>query len=113
MLRNLSYGLSLCLLAGACQSLTRSGASGGPPNVVVILADDMGWGDLESQGATGFSTPQLMRLASEGTRFQSGYVPQPVCTPSRAALLTGCYPMRLGLGQRVLFPYSTHGLNPS
>merc|ERR1712034_44370 len=73
----------------------------------------MGWGDLESQGATGFSTPQLTRLASEGTRFLSGYVPQAVCTPSRAALLTGCYPMRLGLGQRVLFPYSTHGLNPS
>ena len=112
MLKWMASGLTLCLLPGACQSLTRSEASGGPPNVVVILADDMGWGDLESQGATGFSTPQLMRLASEGTRFLSGYVPQAVCTPSRAALLTGCYPMRLGLGQRVLFPYSTHGLNP-
>jgi arylsulfatase A len=109
----LIFGLSVCLLAASCQAPARSETTDGPPNVVVILADDMGWGDLESQGATGFSTPQLTRLASEGTRFQSGYVPQSVCTPSRAALLTGCYPMRLGLGQRVLFPYSTHGLNPS
>ncbi len=104
--------LALALVGGTCRSPESNGAPSAPPNVVIILADDMGWGDLESQGATGFATPCLERMAAEGTRFQAAYVPQPVCTPARAALLTGCYPMRLGLGNRVLFPYSTHGLNP-
>jgi arylsulfatase len=67
------------------------------PNVVLIVADDMGWGDLGVQGAAGFSTPQLDQLAAAGTRFTSFYVAQAVCTASRAALMTGCYPNRLGM----------------
>lgn len=68
-----------------------------PPNVILIVADDMGYADLGCQGARGFRTPHLDRMAREGTRFTSFYVAQAVCTASRAALLTGCYPNRIGL----------------
>jgi arylsulfatase A-like enzyme len=78
---------------------------------VVILADDQGYGDLGVYGARDLRTPQIDRMAGEGVRFTSFYA-APVCTPSRAQIMTGCHPMRLGLGERVLFPYSTIGLNP-
>jgi arylsulfatase A-like enzyme len=67
------------------------------PNVVLIVADDMGYADLGSQGARGFTTPHLDRMAIEGTRFTDFYVAQAVCTASRAALLSGAYPNRIGL----------------
>lgn len=67
------------------------------PNIVFIVADDMGYADLGTQGATGFKTPNLDRLAAEGTRFTNFYVAQAVCTASRAALMTGCYPNRIGM----------------
>lgn len=82
------------------------------PNVLLIFTDDQGWADLGVQGARGFTTPHLDRLAEEGTRFTEFYVAAAVCTPSRAALLTGCYPNRLSLGKRVVFPFDDHGLNP-
>jgi arylsulfatase A-like enzyme len=68
-----------------------------PPNVILIVADDMGYADMGTQGAKGFQTPHLDRMAAEGTRFTRFYVAQAVCTASRAALLTGCYPNRLGM----------------
>lgn len=67
------------------------------PNIVLILADDQGYGDLGCYGARDLATPNLDRLAREGTRFTSFYVAQPVCTASRAALLTGCYANRVGM----------------
>lgn len=67
------------------------------PNVVLIFADDLGYSDLGCMGAQGFQTPHIDRLAEEGTRFTSFYVAQPVCTASRAALLTGCYSNRVSL----------------
>jgi arylsulfatase A-like enzyme len=67
------------------------------PNIVLIVADDMGYSDFGLQGADGFSTPHLDRLAIEGTRFTRFYVPQAVCTASRSALMTGCYPNRIGM----------------
>jgi arylsulfatase A-like enzyme len=67
------------------------------PNIVFIVADDMGYADVGVQGAKGFKTPNLDRLAAEGTRFTDFYVAQAVCTASRAALMTGCYPNRLGM----------------
>jgi len=82
------------------------------PNFIVILTDDQGYGDTGRYGAVGFETPSLDRLADEGIRFTDFYVPATVCTPSRAALLTGSYPKRVGLHEAVLFPYSEHGLNP-
>ncbi len=67
------------------------------PNVVMIVADDMGYADLGTQGAVGFKTPHLDQMAAEGTRFTRFYVSQAVCTASRAALMTGCYPNRIGM----------------
>ena len=69
----------------------------GPPNVVIILADDMGYGDIGVYGATLNKTPNLDRLAAEGVRMTDFRVPSALCTPSRGALLTGLYPPRTGL----------------
>lgn len=68
-----------------------------PPNVVIIFTDDQGYGDVGVFGATAFPTPNLDRMAREGRRFTDFHAAQPVCTASRAALLTGCYPNRIGL----------------
>lgn len=68
-----------------------------PPNVVIVYADDLGYGDVGCYGAKGYTTPNLDRLAREGVRFTDFYVAQAVCSASRAALLTGCYPNRIGI----------------
>ncbi len=67
------------------------------PNVVIVFTDDQGYADVGVFGAEGFETPNLDRMAAEGIRFTDFYVAQAVCTASRAALLTGCYPNRIGL----------------
>ncbi|WP_276347882.1 sulfatase [Daejeonella sp. JGW-45] len=82
-----------------------------PPNVVLIFLDDMGYGDLTVTGALNYQTPNIDRMAAEGTRFTNFLSAQAVCTASRAALLTGCYPNRLGLSG-ALGPGSPIGLNP-
>ena len=82
------------------------------PNVIIIFADDQGYGDLSCFGSEKIKTPHIDQLAKEGRRFTSFMVASPVCTPSRAALLTGCYPKRVGMHQHVLFPSSNKGLNP-
>lgn len=69
----------------------------GPPDIIVMLADDMGWGDLSVYGHPLARTPNIDRLAAEGARFEAMYVPSPVCAPSRAALLTGRYGIRNGV----------------
>lgn len=78
------------------------------PNVVLILADDLGWKDLGFMGAA-TKTPNLDRLAAEGVRFGQMYA-CPLCSPTRAALLTGRHPIRFGLGYTVVRPWSTYGL---
>src|SRR5262245_50818751 len=70
-----------------------------PPNIVLILMDDMGYGDLQSYGAPDVRTPGIDRLAAEGVRLTDFYASAPTCTPTRAALLTGRYPQRVGLEQ--------------
>jgi len=82
-----------------------------PPNVVLIVADDLGYGDVGCYGARDIRTPNLDRLARDGTRFTSFCVAQPVCTASRAALLSGCYPNRIGLAG-ALNHTSTVGIHP-
>lgn len=82
------------------------------PNFVLIFTDDQGYGDLSCFGSKTIQTPNVDRLAKEGRKFTSFMVASPVCTPSRAALLTGCYPKRVGMHQHVLFPASKKGLNP-
>ena len=82
------------------------------PNVVLIFADDLGYADVGVYGAKGFKTPNLNRLGREGRRFTDFYVAQAVCSASRAALLTGCYPNRIGIAG-ALGPNARHGLNNS
>jgi arylsulfatase A len=82
------------------------------PNFIIIFIDDQGYGDLSCFGSKTIRTPNIDGLAEDGRKFTSFMVASPVCTPSRAALLTGCYPKRVGMHQHVLFPASTKGLNP-
>ncbi|MDP4638383.1 MAG: sulfatase-like hydrolase/transferase, partial [Verrucomicrobiales bacterium] len=82
------------------------------PNFVLIFTDDLGYGDLGSFGSTTIRTPHLDRLAAEGRKFTSFMTASSICSPSRAALLTGSYPKRVGMHKGVLFPTSTSGLHP-
>ena len=109
--RNALAVLSLALL-GSCArwSTTTSSAPPRTPNVIVVLTDDQGWADVGTQGAVGFRTPNLDRLAGEGTRFTDFYVAQAVCSASRTALLTGCYPNRIGI-TGALGPQSRNGIH--
>ena len=106
--------LTLTLTVGfpACSDEEAGTQGSRPPNFIVIFTDDQGYGDLGSYGATDLETPNLDRMAREGVLFTNFYVGAPVCTPSRAALLTGCYPKRVSLERVVLWPDSTTGLNP-
>ncbi len=79
------------------------------PNVVLIFIDDMGYGDLSCYGAL-YNTPQIDRMAAEGMRFTQFYSAQGVCSASRAALMTGCYPNRIGI-HGALFPTSKNGIH--
>lgn len=81
-----------------------------PPNVVIIYADDMGYGDLGCYGNKDIRTPNIDRLAADGVRFTDFYVAQAVCSASRAALLTGCYPNRVGIFG-ALNPSSRNGIH--
>ena len=80
------------------------------PNIVIIFTDDQGYADVGKFGAEGFTTPNLDRMADEGTVFRNFHVAQPVCSASRCALLTGCYPNRLGI-HGALRPRSKVGIN--
>lgn len=114
--------LALCVaFSFALQSIARAAER---PNIILFLADDLGYADIGSFGAKDFETPQLDRMAKEGRRFTDFYVGGPACTPSRAALMTGCYPVRAGFADevayradgtfshsRVLWPESSFGIN--
>src|SRR5918994_529401 len=90
--------LTLWIIVGLLSTVARAAER---PNIVVILADDLGYADIGSFGAKDFETPHLDRMAREGRRFTDFYVGGPACTPSRAALLTGCYPVRAGFGDAI------------
>ncbi len=116
-LRTLTRFLFLAVALGVPLLLAmgrRSAATPPPPNIVIIYADDLGYGDLGCYGSPTIRTPALDRMAAEGMRFTDFYSAGEVCTPSRAALLTGRYPVRSGMagGRRVLFPESAGGLPP-
>jgi len=101
--------LSITLALNLCAH-----AASKPPNIVIILADDLGYGDLGCYGHPTIRTPNLDRMAAEGMRFTDFYVAACVCTPSRAALLTGRLPIRSGMAgsekRRVIFAKDTGGL---
>jgi len=80
------------------------------PNVILIVADDLGYADVGVYGAQGFTTPNLDRLAHEGMRFTDFHVAQAVCSASRAAIMTGCYPNRIGI-EGAMEPWYKFGIN--
>jgi arylsulfatase A-like enzyme len=96
------------LAAWAVAAVSTRSAETRPPNLIILFADDLGYGDLGCYGHPTIRTPNLDRMAAEGLKLTQFYA-MPVCTPSRAALLTGRLPIRSGLN-RVLFPYSEGGI---
>jgi arylsulfatase A len=78
---------TLCII-----TITSVTAMASQPNFVIIFTDDQGYGDLSCFGGKHVSTPRIDQMAVEGAKLTSFYVAAPVCTPSRAALMTGCYP---------------------
>ena len=108
-LKSVSLGTTAALVAGCLSRPLTCQNSKRLPNLVVIFTDDQGYGDVGCYGATGFSTPNLDGMAERGMCFTNFYSAAPVCTPSRAALMTGCYPMRVGLPS-VLGPRSKQGI---
>ena len=99
------------LLAFFFVTLSVSAAEPRPPNVVIILTDDLGYADLGCFGAEKIKTPNIDRMAAEGMKFTSFYVAQAVCSASRAALMTGCYANRVGM-QGALNHTSKEGIHP-
>ncbi|HLN29814.1 MAG TPA: sulfatase [Gemmataceae bacterium] len=112
----MNYGIirwitAFFILAGGAAALAANPAPvTRPPNFVIILSDDQGYADVGCFGAQGLQTPNLDRMAKEGIRFTNFYVAQAVCSASRAALLTGCYPNRVGI-LGALDPKSKHGIS--
>ncbi len=99
-----------------CPELMAQNSDKHPPNFVIVFADDLGYGDLSTYGNPTIHTPNLDRMAEEGQKWTNFYVGASVCTPSRAALLTGRLPIRSGMASsktRVLFPNSKNGLPAS
>ncbi len=97
---------TLCLLMFGAPCLAAE-----QPNVIVIVADDLGWADVGYHGGD-IDTPSLDRLAAEGVQLHRFYT-TPICSPTRAALMTGRNPMRLGIGYGVILPWDNNGVHPT
>lgn len=113
--------ISLALFAvisTSCASKTgKKGTEQKPLNIILIFTDDQGYGDLGCFGGVHINTPHLDKMAAEGVKLTSFYVAAPVCTPSRAALMTGCYPKRINMATGsnfgVLLAGDSKGLHPN
>src|SRR5262245_18804265 len=104
-------GIAVAMAAvGTERSWAQSDSALGKPNIVVIVADDLGYGDLGCYGSTEVRTPHLDRLAKEGVRMTDAYANAAVCSPTRAALITGQYPQRHGFDWVVRYGEKTRGL---
>ena len=108
-----AFGLALASIVAFAGDGGRPQQSVVRPNVVVILADDLGYGDIGAYGGTKIKTPHIDELAASGLRFTQAYASANVCSPSRAGLLTGRYAIRAGLAWKVVTADSTHGLPES
>ncbi len=108
--RLMSIALVLAYLLFASAPAFAQGQPAQRPNIVHIVADDLGWRDVGFNGCTDIKTPNLDALAAGGARLTQFYV-QPMCTPTRAALMTGRYPFRYGLQTAVIPSVSTYGLD--
>lgn len=104
-------GLTAAVLAlNGCESSLQQASSIDKPNVIIIFCDDVGYADVGVFGAKGYKTPYLDRMAAEGVKFTDFYAAAPSCTPSRVALMTGCYPQRVGL-PNVIGPSAKVGIS--
>jgi len=113
-MKRISSALSIGAVAlAALPGSARKAAVPSPvsPNIVLILMDDMGYGDIGRTGSNQYETPNLDRLANQGMQFTWYYTPQAVSSASRAGLLTGCYPNRVGISG-ALMPWAQIGINP-
>lgn len=120
-IKQISKSIPLLFLS----TLATDALATGTPNIIIVLIDDFGYGDLACYGNSQHHTPHIDHMAEEGVRMTNFYVASSVSTPSRAALLTGCYPKRISMhvnanpaplmspGRQVLFPVSHKGLNPA
>jgi arylsulfatase A len=104
--------LAIAMLLMAAPAAARP-APQRPPNIVIILADDLGYGDIGVYGQKTIRTPHIDRLARQGIRLTDYYSASNLCTPARAGLLTGRYPVRTGLGHEVIQAKDTNGLPQS
>jgi len=94
---HLLLACSFTLIQSGCKVDPKTSLSGTRPNIVFILADDMGWADLPVYGNLFNEAPQLTKMASEGIRFTDAYAACPVCSPTRASIMSGQYPARVGI----------------
>ena len=108
MTRAAAFRLVLALLGAA---IATGAWAADRPNVVIFLADDLGWADVGFHGEEVIQTPSLDRLAREGVQLDRFYS-TPICSPTRAALMTGRDPMRLGVAYGVIMPWMTNGIHP-
>jgi len=104
--------LDAIIIASWLLSSLCAAADAPKPNLIFILVDDQGYYDLGCYGGTEFDTPRIDRMAREGIRFTDYYAAAPICSPSRAGILTGCYPRRVGLATWVLRADSRKGIHP-
>jgi arylsulfatase A len=117
MLSKSPFALFCCTLLMSCTAVgdkpdEQPAAARALPNVVIFFTDDQGYGDLSCFGNPVIHTPNVDHLAADGAKLTEFYVASPVCSPSRAALLTGCYPKRVGMENHVVFPGDDYGLHP-
>lgn len=96
-MRHIGLTLTIGMLAGLAVPTAAQHAANQPPNIVFILVDDVGWGELGTYGNTFNETPYLDRLAAQGIRFTQAYAAAPVCSPTRASIMTGQHPARVGI----------------
>ena len=104
---------SVSLIATLLCVFSFSSIAAQAPNIVLIYTDDLGYGDLGCYGHPTIDTPHLDQMAAEGQRWTDFYAPAPVCTASRAGLLTGRYPVKTGTASAVFFEWSAEGLDPA
>src|SRR5262245_58066808 len=107
--RRLSLTMASALASLTLCGVARAAETAPKPNIVYIMAEDLGWKDVGFHGSPDIKTPNLDKLAAEGARLEQFYA-QPMCTPTRAALMTGRYPLRYGLQTSVIPSAGTYGL---
>jgi len=110
-MKSLPFLILLVVVSFSCREKASEEPNSSTPNIVFIFTDDLGYGDIGCFGATDIKTPHIDRIANEGIKFTSFLSASPVCSPSRAGLLTGRMPQRMGINA-VFFPESFTGMDP-